>query len=217
MQRISILSSLEKNGIVAVLRAESVEKAVKISDALIAGGVKTIELTFTVPEADRAIKSLVEKYKEKPEIVVGAGTILDAPTAHDAFLAGARFIVSPTFDRETASLCNLYQIPYIPGCMSVNEMKEALKAGSDLVKLFPSDIVGPTFVKDVKAPLPQLEIMPSGGVNLDNLADWYGVGCRVIGVGGSLLKPAATNDFEKVTKLAKEYMYVYRQLSEQHV
>ncbi|BBN97920.1 bifunctional 4-hydroxy-2-oxoglutarate aldolase/2-dehydro-3-deoxy-phosphogluconate aldolase [Sporolactobacillus terrae] len=217
MQRTSILTALEKNGIVAVLRTESAEKALKISDALIDGGVKTIELTFTVPEADRAIKRLVEKYKNNSNIVVGAGTILDAPSAHDAFLAGAKFIVSPTFDREIASLCNLYQIPYIPGCMSVNEMKEALKSGSDLVKLFPSDIVGPAFVKDVKAPLPQLEIMPSGGVNLDNLADWYGVGCRIIGVGGSLMKPAATDDFDKVTKIAKEYMYVYRQLSEQHV
>lgn len=213
MQKIAILSALEKNGIVAVLRAESVEKALKISDALIAGNIKSIELTFTVPNAVQAIERLVKKYEKDDELLIGAGTVLDAHSAHDAITAGAKFIVAPTFDEKTAELCNLYQIPYIPGCMTVNEMKTAMQAGSELVKLFPSNIVGSAFVKDVKAPLPQLEIMPSGGVNLDNLADWYQAGCKVIGVGGSLLKPAATNDFDKVTEMAKKFTETYKHLS----
>lgn len=216
MQKVAVLSAVEKNGIVAVLRADSVEKALKISDALIAGGVKNIELTFTVPDADVAIKKLIGKYQDDPDVVIGAGTVLDAPTAHDALKAGARFVVAPTFDPATASLCNLYEIPYIPGCMSVNEMKAAMQAGSDLIKLFPSNVVGPAFVKDVKAPLPQLEIMPSGGINLDNLGDWYRVGCKVIGVGGSLMKPAATNDFDKVTETAEAFIAKYNQLREQY-
>ncbi|MCL1632890.1 bifunctional 2-keto-4-hydroxyglutarate aldolase/2-keto-3-deoxy-6-phosphogluconate aldolase [Sporolactobacillus sp. CPB3-1] len=196
LQKAEVLSSLEKNGIVAVLRAESVNKAINISDALIEGGVKSIELTFSVPDADVAIKKLVAKYQNDPEVVIGAGTVLEAYSAHKAIFSGAKFIVSPTFDEETAGLCNLYEVPYIPGCMSVNEMKTAIKAGSEIVKLFPSNVVGPAFIKDVKAPLPQLEIMPSGGISLDNLEDWYKAGCRVIGVGGSLLKPATDFDIK---------------------
>lgn len=213
MHKVSVLSALEKNGIVAVLRADSIEKALKIADALINGGVKSIELTFTVPNAVQAIADLSAKYKADEGIVIGAGTVLDAHGAHEAIAAGAEFIVAPTFDKETAELCNLYQTPYIPGCMTVNEMKAAMQAGSEIVKLFPSNVVGTAFIKDVKAPLPQLEIMPSGGVNLDNLADWYQAGCKVIGVGGSLLKPAETNQFDKVTEAAEKFMEQYKQLS----
>lgn len=216
MRKLTVLSTLERNGVVAVLRAESSSKAVRIADALIAGGIKSIELTFTVPNAQSAIRELTGKYGDYPGLVIGAGTVLDAQSAHDALMAGAQFIVAPTFDQGTASLCNLNQIPYIPGCMTVNEMKCALEAGSELVKLFPSNIVGPAFVKDVKAPLPQLEIMPSGGIDLNNMADWYHVGCKVLGVGGSLLRPATTNDFEKVTENAQAFIEKYGQLSGQY-
>ncbi|MCO7124672.1 bifunctional 2-keto-4-hydroxyglutarate aldolase/2-keto-3-deoxy-6-phosphogluconate aldolase [Sporolactobacillus shoreicorticis] len=217
LRKVAVLSQLENNGIVAVLRAESTDKALKIADALISGDVKSIELTFTVPDADTVIKKLVTDYADNSEVVIGAGTVLDAHSAHDAIAAGAKFVVSPTFDSATAALCNLYQVPYIPGCMSVNEMKSAMQAGSDIVKLFPSNVVGPAFVKDVIAPLPQLEIMPSGGISLDNLGDWYKAGCRVIGVGGSLLKPAATNDFAKITEVARAFINKYHQLREQYV
>ncbi|WP_018664997.1 bifunctional 2-keto-4-hydroxyglutarate aldolase/2-keto-3-deoxy-6-phosphogluconate aldolase [Heyndrickxia acidiproducens] len=214
MQKLLTLQALEKNGIVAVLRAESVEKALKVSDALIAGGIKSIELTFTVPNADTAIKKIVENYQDHDDVVVGAGTVLDAATARIALMSGAKFIVAPTFDADTAAICNLYQVPYIPGCMTVNEMKTAMQAGAEIIKLFPSNIVGPTFIKDVKAPLPQLEIMPSGGIGLENMADWYHVGCKVLGVGGSLLKPAAADDFAGVTEAAKSFVQKYQQLRE---
>lgn len=214
MSKKSILSLLEKNGIVAVLRAESVDKALKIADALIAGGIKSIEFTFTIPNANVAIKKIVEKYKKNSDILVGAGTVLDVTSAHEAVMSGAKFIVSPFFDKETAAFCNLHQIPYIPGCMTVNEMKVALQSGSELIKLFPSNILGPAFVKEVKTPLPQLEIMPSGGINLDNMAEWYQAGCKILGIGGSLLKPVKTNDFEKVTELAKIFVQRFRELEQ---
>ncbi|GER65921.1 bifunctional 4-hydroxy-2-oxoglutarate aldolase/2-dehydro-3-deoxy-phosphogluconate aldolase [Weizmannia acidilactici] len=214
MKKIEILQALEKNGIVAVLRADSVEKALDITDALIAGGIKSIELTFTVPNADVAIRKITKQYTDHQDVLIGAGTVLDAPTAQIALMSGAKFIVAPTFDADTAALCNLYQVPYIPGCMTVNEMKTAMQAGAEVIKLFPSNIVGPAFVKDVKAPLPQLEIMPSGGINLDNMCDWINAGCKILGVGGSLLKHAETNQFEKVTETAQAFMQKYKQLRE---
>lgn len=137
MKRVEILNKLSKCGVIAVVRGDSAEQAVKASDAIVAGGMKGIELTFTVPNADEAIRTLAKKYENDPEVVVGAGTVLDATTARLAIMAGAEFIVSPCFDLETAKICNLYQIPYLPGCMTINEMKEALKAGADIVKLFP--------------------------------------------------------------------------------
>lgn len=214
MEKIQTLQALEKNGIVAVLRADSVEKALRITEALIDGGIKSIELTFTVPNADIAIKKMTELYRDRDDVLVGAGTVLDAQTAQTAQMAGAKFIVSPTFDPVTAAFCNLYQIPYIPGCMTVNEMKAAMQAGAEVIKLFPSNIVGPAFVKDVKAPLPQLEIMPSGGISLDNMEDWIKAGCKILGVGGNLLKPAETNDFAKVTETAKAFVDKYQRLTE---
>jgi 2-dehydro-3-deoxyphosphogluconate aldolase/(4S)-4-hydroxy-2-oxoglutarate aldolase len=213
----NILQGLEKNGIVAVLRTDTVDHALAITDALIEGGIKNIELTFTVPNADVAIRKITEKYKDQHDVLIGAGTVLDATTAQIAHISGAKFIVAPTFDKGTAMLCNLYQIPYIPGCMTVNEMKEAMQAGSEIIKLFPSNIIGPAFVKNVKAPLPQLEIMPSGGINIDNMGDWIYVGCKIIGVGGNLLKPAETNDFAGVTKMAKAFVQKYHKHIEEKV
>ena len=143
-----------------------------ISEACVKGGIQGIEVTFTVQSADEVIKELVSVYKTNEKVVIGAGTVLDATTARIAILAGAQFIVSPAFDEETAKLCNLYQIPYMPGCMTITEMKTALEAGVDIVKLFPGNAFGPGFIKAVKAPLPQVNIMPTGGVSLDNVEEW---------------------------------------------
>ncbi len=160
-----------------------------------------LELTFTVPQADEVIRELSETYQDSPEVIVGAGTVLDAVTARLAIMAGADYIVSPTFDQETAEICNLYQIPYLPGCMTITEMKQALKSGVDIIKLFPGSAYGPSIIPAFKAPLPQLNIMPTGGVSLDNMADWFEAGVITVGVGGNLLAPAATGDFEKVTEV----------------
>ncbi len=166
-------------------------------------GITGIELTFTVPQAADVIAELVATFKDNQEVVVGAGTVLDAVTARLAIMAGAQYVVSPTFDQETAELCNLYQIPYLPGCMTISEMKDALKAGADIIKLFPV-VYGPSIISAFKAPLPQLNIMPTGGVSLDNMQEWFAAGVVAVGV-GNLLAPAASGDFDKVTEVAKQY------------
>ncbi|NMD72313.1 bifunctional 4-hydroxy-2-oxoglutarate aldolase/2-dehydro-3-deoxy-phosphogluconate aldolase [Bacillus sp. DNRA2] len=206
MKKINILSKLTECGVVAVVRAESKEEAVAISEACVNGGVNGIEITLTVQNADEVINELSSLYKNNDKVVVGAGTVLDFATARIAILSGAEFIVSPAFDEETAKLCNLYGIPYMPGCMTITEMKRALEAGVDIVKLFPGSAFGPDFVKAVKAPLPQVNIMPTGGVDLDNIGQWIKNGCVAVGVGGNLVAPAKNGDFEAITEYAKQYI-----------
>ncbi|MCA5014472.1 MULTISPECIES: bifunctional 4-hydroxy-2-oxoglutarate aldolase/2-dehydro-3-deoxy-phosphogluconate aldolase [unclassified Enterococcus] len=205
MKRVEILSRLEKTGVVAVVRGATKEEAVKASHAIVAGGLTGIELTFTVPQADEALKELTSYYQNRSEIVIGAGTVLDAVTARLAIMAGAEYIVSPSFDRETAELCNLYQVPYLPGCMTITEVQEALKSGADIVKLFPGSAYGPSIISAFKAPMPQVSLMPTGGVSLANMADWFKAGAVTVGVGGDLLAPASSGDFDQVTAMAKQY------------
>ena len=193
MKRVSILQKLENAGVIAVVRGKTKEEALKASQAIVAGGM-------------RGIQELVALYQENPDVVIGAGTVLDATTARLAIVAGAEYIVSPSFDEETAKICNLYQVPYLPGCMTITEMKEALKSGADIIKLFPGSVYGPSVISAFKAPLPQLNIMPTGGVSLENMAEWFDAGVTAVGVGGNLLAPAATGDFEKVREVAQAYM-----------
>ncbi len=212
MKRVEILNRLQEAGVIAVVRGDSKEEALQASHAVIKGGMTGIELTFTVPHADEVIAELSESYRDNDKVLVGAGTVLDAITARMAIIAGAQFIVSPCFDQETAEICNLYQIPYLPGCMTITEMKTALKSGVDIVKLFPGSAFGPSIVKAVKGPLPYLNIMPTGGVSLDNMADWFKAGVVAVGVGGNLLAPAATGDFDKVTEVAKQYVAKFNEI-----
>lgn len=214
MKKVKILSKLKQIGVIAVVRGATAEAAIQSSEAIILGGMKGIELTFTVPNAAQVIGTLVEKYRADAEVVIGAGTVLDATTARLAIMSGAEFIVSPTFDNETAEICNLYQIPYLPGCMTITEMKTALNSGVDIIKLFPGNAYGPSIISAFKAPLPQLNIMPTGGVSLDNLEAWFKAGVVAVGVGGNLLKPAETGDFAGVTAVAKQYAEKYRAISE---
>ncbi|GAA3330726.1 bifunctional 4-hydroxy-2-oxoglutarate aldolase/2-dehydro-3-deoxy-phosphogluconate aldolase [Ectobacillus funiculus] len=173
MNKLNVFNKkISQCGVVAVLRADSVEEAVRMSEACIEGGILGIEITFTIQDADAVIKQLASIYSDRGDVVIGAGTVLDAATARIAILAGAQYIVSPSFDEETAKLCNLYQVPYMPGCMTITEMKRALEFGVDIVKLFPGSAFGSDFVKAVKAPLPQVNIMPTGGVDLDNVEKW---------------------------------------------
>lgn len=210
MQRVTILNRLEQAGVIAVVRGETKEEALKASHAIVKGGMKGIELTFTVPQADEAISELVKTYQNQPEVVIGAGTVLDAITARLAIMAGAQYIVSPSFDQDTAEICNLYQIPYLPGCMTITEMQIALKSGVDIIKLFPGSAYGPRIVSALKAPMPHLNIMPTGGVNLENMEDWFNAGAITVGIGGNLLAPAKTGEFDKVTEMARRYMEKFR-------
>jgi 2-dehydro-3-deoxyphosphogluconate aldolase/(4S)-4-hydroxy-2-oxoglutarate aldolase len=212
MQRVDRLIRLKECGVIAVVRGASKIEAIESVKAVQAGGINGIELTFTVPQAEEVIKELVALFEGKSEVIIGAGTVLDATTARVAIMAGAEYIVSPCFDKETAEICNLYQIPYLPGCLTISEMKMALKAGVDIVKLFPGSAFGPSILSNYKAPMPQLNIMPTGGVSLDNMNEWLDAGAVAVGVGGNLFVGAATGDYNRVTETAKAYMQRYREL-----
>ncbi|MCH3964924.1 MAG: bifunctional 4-hydroxy-2-oxoglutarate aldolase/2-dehydro-3-deoxy-phosphogluconate aldolase [Clostridium sp.] len=205
IEKIETLKKIEEVGVVAVIRAENPETAEKISRACIEGGIPAIEVTFTVPGADKVITSLKDKFSND-ELIVGAGTVLDSETARIAILAGAKYIVSPAFDLDTVKLCNRYQIPYMAGCMTVNEMIKAMEAGTDVIKLFPGSAYGPDIIKAIKAPLPQVPIMPTGGVDLDNVDQWIKNGCIAVGAGGKLTGGAKTGDYNRITETAKEFV-----------
>jgi 2-dehydro-3-deoxyphosphogluconate aldolase/(4S)-4-hydroxy-2-oxoglutarate aldolase len=200
MQKYEILKRIEDTGIVAVVRAENEEKAKYIAYACMDGGIDAIEIAFTVPGAHKVIEALVEEFGDS--LLVGAGTVLDSETARTAILAGARYIVSPAFDLDTAKLCNRYQIPYMPGCMTLTEMIRAMEAGADIIKVFPGSVFGPSFIKAIKGPLPQINLMPTGGVNLDNVGQWIKNGCIAVGVGGALTKGSK----EEITQTAKQFV-----------
>ncbi len=200
MIKLNTLKRIEATGIVAVVRAESEEKAVNISYACIEGGIDSVEITFTVPKAQKVIEALVSEFGDK--LLVGAGTVLDSETARIAILSGAKFIVGPSFDSETAKLCNRYQVPYMPGCMTPTEMIKAMEAGVDIIKVFPGSAFGPSYIKDIKGPLPQANLMPTGGVSLDNVEQWIKNGCIAVGVGGALTKGSK----EDITNMAKEFV-----------
>lgn len=199
------LKAVEKAGVLAVVRGRSEENSYKISAASIKGGVKAIELAFTSPNADVTIKRLNEDYADDPEVVVGAGTVLDPATARMAMIAGAKFIVSPSYNEEVAKLCNLYAVPYMPGCFTPTEVQQALMTGADVVKIFPGAIAGIKMIPELQGPFPQANIMPSGGVSLDNMADWFNAGAFVVGAGGSLVGPGADGDYDQVTENAKKF------------
>jgi 2-dehydro-3-deoxyphosphogluconate aldolase/(4S)-4-hydroxy-2-oxoglutarate aldolase len=200
MIKYEILKRIHEVGVVAVVRAESTEKAKKIALACMDCGVDSIEITFTVPGAHKVIEDLTNEFGDK--LLVGAGTVLDSETARIAILSGAKYIVSPAFDLETAKLCNRYQIPYMPGCMTIKEMITAMEAGADVIKVFPGSAFGPSFISAIKGPLPQASLMPTGGVSLDNVDQWIKNGCIAVGVGGNLTKGTS----EDMTKAAKEFV-----------
>ncbi|MGP3778752.1 bifunctional 2-keto-4-hydroxyglutarate aldolase/2-keto-3-deoxy-6-phosphogluconate aldolase [Halanaerobium saccharolyticum] len=210
MSKVEDLKRIEETGIVAVVRAENAEKALKITEAVKAGGIDAIEITMTVPGALDVIKQLTDEYS-RDEILIGAGSVLDAETARACILAGAEYIVSPSLDEETIAMCNRYQKAVMPGAMSVTEVVKAMKFGADIIKIFPATLFGPKIIKAVKGPLPQAPLMPTGGVSLDNVKDWIKAGSLAVGVGSSLSKGAKTGDYEQVTETAKEFIRLIKE------
>ena len=211
MKKMERLTRIEHAGVVAVVREESQKRAIEAARTVIKGGIKGIEVTFSVPQADQVIAQLKEEYQNDSIVVIGAGTVLDAVTARLAILAGAEFIVSPCFDQATAEMCNFYQVPYMPGCMTITEIQQAMKSGADIVKLFPANNFTPQMIKAAKAPLPHVNIMPTGGVNLENIAAWKQAGAIVVGVGGNLFKGVKDDNYELVSQTAKQYIQVWRE------
>lgn len=181
-----VLQMIEDSGMVAVVRGETAEKARAIVESCIEGGIKAIELTFTVPFAHRVIEDLAMQYSDK--ILLGAGTVLDPETARIAILSGAQFVVAPHFNPDTTKLCNRYRVANMAGILTVREAVEAMEAGVDVLKLFPGDLFGPAFIKDIRGPLPYAKIMPTGGVSVSNAGDWIRAGAVAVGAGSSLMK-----------------------------
>lgn len=200
-----VLQAIKGDGMVAVVRGETSEKAMEIVEKCIEGGIRAIELTFTVPYAHRVIEDISRKYGE--QIVLGAGTVLDSETARIALLSGAEFIVSPHFNPEVTRLCNRYRKASMAGILTITEAVAAMEAGVDVLKLFPGDLFGPAFIKDIRGPLPYAQIMPTGGVSADNAGEWIKAGAVAVGAGSSLMKgdvKANAAKFMKNIRLARE-------------
>lgn len=205
MDKEQILTKIQDCGIVAVVRAETTDEAQRIAEACLEGGVSAIELTFTVPHADKVIEFLANKYSPE-EMILGAGTVMDSQTARMAMLCGAQYIVSPYFDIETVKLCNRYRMAVMPGVMSVREAVMAMETGADILKIFPADLFGPKIIKDIKGPLPYAKMMPTGGVTADNAGEWIKAGAVALGAGGSLTAGAKTGDYALITETAKRFV-----------
>ena len=189
----------------AIVRTNETSQASRIVEACVQGGVAAVEITYTVPGATAVIEELAKRYPAQ-QIALGAGTVLDPETARIAILAGAQFIVSPALNTATARLCNRYQIPYLPGAGTIREIVEAMESGADIIKVFPGETLGPAFVKAARAPLPQASLMPTGGVSIDNAAEWIRAGSVALGVGGNLTAGAKTGDFKSITDLARRFV-----------
>lgn len=201
-----MMNLVAESGVVAVLRAPSPEILVDISHALLAGGVVAIEVTMTTPKAIAAIEMLADTLGD--QAVVGVGTVLDAATASDAIQAGAQFVVSPVFDPQIVQTTKRYGKISIPGAFTPTEILAAWSAGADVVKVFPSTVLGPGYFKDILAPLPQLKLTPTGGVDLKNVADWIKAGAVFVGAGSSLVSKDAMSkkDWPSITANAKAFV-----------
>jgi 2-dehydro-3-deoxyphosphogluconate aldolase/(4S)-4-hydroxy-2-oxoglutarate aldolase len=201
------LHRIRRTGIVPVVRAASGEEALAVVEAIRAGGIDVIELTMTVPGAVEVIRELAGRYGD--EVLLGAGTVLDAETARACMLAGARFVVSPIVDEGTIACCRTYGVPAMAGALTPTEVVRAWRAGASIVKIFPCSAVGgASYIKALKAPLPQIELMPTGGVSLATVADFIGAGSAAVGAGADLVDVARIRAGEPgaVTEKARQYL-----------
>ena len=209
-QRSDTVGRVEMCGVVAVIRLQDSSKLRAVIDALAAGGVKALEVTMTVPRAIELIGEIAPTLP--PDFVIGAGTVVDPDTAHAAILAGARFIVGPVLRPAVIDVCHRYDVAVMPGCFSPTEILTAWEAGADVVKVFPATALGPSYFKDIRGPLPQLKLMPTGGVSLENAGDWIRAGAVAIGVGTALVdaKMVAAGDFAAISDRAARFVEAVR-------
>lgn len=210
MSRDATLQRILDGGIVAVVRSESAESLIQVVEALAEGGVTAAEITFTVPGAIDVIKEARRALGDR--IVLGAGTVLDPETARAALLAGAEYIVAPTVNREVIRLCRRYDKAVMPGAFTPTEVLSAWEAGADVVKVFPADVGGPNYLKALQGPLPQVRLMPTGGVNLDTAEAFLKAGACCLGVGGQLVDAqlVRAGDFGRIRDLAARYAAIVR-------
>ena len=197
-------------GIVAVVRFADPGPLVEVVRALAAGGVTVAEVTFTVPGALDVIREAKKALGDR--VLLGAGTVLDPETARAALLAGAEFIVAPNLNLDVIRLCRRYDKLVMPGAFTPTEIVSAWEAGADIVKVFPADVVGPAFFKAMRGPLPQVKLMPTGGVDLTTAGEFLKAGAVCLGVGSQLVEPkaVAAGDFARITQLAKQYVEIVK-------
>ncbi len=193
-----ILDELKASGVVAVVRGKSHEEARGYMEACLKGGIKSLELTYTIPN----VCELIKEYSSHAEALIGVGSVLNGKMASDAIEAGAKYVVSPGYSEEVNKVCKEMNVLYLPGCMTVSEIMKAMDAGNKMIKLFPGDVLGAKYVKAIKAPIPNVEIMPTGGVSVDNIEEWFANGVSCVGVGSSLIK----GSLEDIENTAKAFM-----------
>jgi 2-dehydro-3-deoxyphosphogluconate aldolase / (4S)-4-hydroxy-2-oxoglutarate aldolase len=203
LSRESTVRTIQELGVVAVIRMRDAGRLRAVIDAIAEGGVRAIEVTMSVPGAVGLIAALAPALPSS--ILFGAGTVTDAATARAVIDAGARFIVSPVFRRDVIDACHERDVVVAPGCFSPTEILDAHEHGADIVKVFPATALGPSYIRDIRAPLPQLRLMPTGGVTLDNAGDWIRAGAVAVGLGSALIDAAAIdgNRFDVITANAR--------------
>ena len=215
MKKVDVLKRIKEVGLLPVLRAASAEEALALAWAIEAGGISAIEVTMTVPGAIEVIQTLIREAGDR--ILIGAGTVLDPETARACMLAGANFIVSPSLNLKTIEICHRYSIAIIPGALTPTEVVTAWDAGADVVKVFPcSAMGGAKYLKALKAPFPQIELIPTGGVSLSTAAEFLAAGAFALGVGADLVdaKAIAEGRPEAITENAVKYLAVVRKFRE---
>lgn len=202
----SVLQTITRNKLIAVIRGAKSENVIPIAEALLKGGVNIFEVTSDTPNVFPLIEEMTSTFQK--EAIVGVGTVLDAETARMAILSGAQFIFSPTLDLETIRMTKRYGVVSIPGAMTPTEILTAYEHGADMIKVFPSHALGPSYIKDVHGPLPHIPLIPTGGINLENIDDYFQNGAVAAGLGGSLVdtkQPIHKGNLNKLTKKAKQF------------
>lgn len=203
MKREEIVERIIESKVVAIIRMDKAEKVISVAEAMIEGGIVSLEVTMTTPNALQIIKELSDNYGSR--VLIGVGSVVDAETAIKAIEAGAKYIISPIYKRAIIEASHKLDIPAIPGCYTPTEIYSAQEAGADIVKLFPADQLGTNYIKAIKAPMPQLQVMPTGGVTLTNAGEWINAGACAVAVGSSLMDKVAINknNFQKITANAE--------------
>lgn len=212
MDKTQVLQTIREIGIIPVVRAQSAEEAMKAIDAIREGGVSLLEITMTVPGAVGVIEEVSQRYGA--EVLVGAGTVLDGETARACILAGAQFVVSPALNLETIAVCRRYGVAVMPGALTPTEVVQAWSAGADFVKVFPAGAMGgASYIKSLKAPLPQIELVPTGGVSLKTAADFIKAGASALGVGADLVDVKAIREGQAhvITERAREFVRIVKE------
>jgi 2-dehydro-3-deoxyphosphogluconate aldolase / (4S)-4-hydroxy-2-oxoglutarate aldolase len=215
LEKLGVLQRIREVGVLPVLRAGSAETALQLAEAIAAGGISALEITMTVPGAIGIIRQLV---KDRPDLLIGAGTVLDPETARACILEGAKFVVSPALNLNTIAMCQRYSVAILPGALTPTEIVTAWSAGADIIKVFPANAMGGAkYLKSIKAPLPQIQLIPTGGVSLASAHEFLAAGAYALGVGADLADEQAILEGrpQTVTETARKYEAIVRSFREQ--